>query len=52
MAGSHEQDGEVYPEDEAQRRFEAIVRGAGKTPPQPLKDRPRDRPESKGKSDR
>lgn len=38
-----------YTEEEAQRRFEAIVRGAGKTPPKPLNDRPRELPEAKGR---
>jgi hypothetical protein len=49
---SREPEPEAYSDEEAQRRFEAIIREAGKTPPQPLKDRPRDRPEAKGKSDR
>lgn len=38
-----------YPDDEAQRRFEAIVRGAGKAPPKPLKAVPRRRPKAKGR---
>ena len=32
------------PEDEAQRRFDAIVRAVLSTPPKPMKDIPRKRP--------
>ncbi len=33
-----------YPPDEAQRRFEALIRAAANTPPLHLKDIPRKRP--------
>lgn len=46
MAAS--KDGEQYSSDEAQRRFEALVRSALNTPPAPMKDRPTKRGESKG----
>lgn len=39
-----------YPPEEAQRRFEAAIRAAGRTPPLHLKDIPRKRPESKRKT--
>jgi hypothetical protein len=38
---------EVYPAEEAQRRFEALVKAALNTPPSPMKDRPRKLRESK-----
>jgi hypothetical protein len=37
-----------YTEEEANRRFEALVRSALNTPPAPMKDRPTKRSESKG----
>lgn len=39
-----------YPTDEAQRRFEKLVRTALNTPPKPMKDMPRKRPAPKGKA--
>lgn len=36
-----------YPEEEAQRRFEAILRAALNTPPKPLKAVPRQRSKPK-----
>jgi len=44
---SEEQD--RYSDEEAQRRFEALVRAALNTPPLRLKNIPRKRPESKRK---
>lgn len=38
-----------YPEEEAQRRFEALVKAALNTPPAPMKDRPKERSEPKPK---
>jgi hypothetical protein len=43
------QDDEGFTDEEAQRRFEAALRAALNTPPRPLKDRPPERPEPKGK---
>jgi hypothetical protein len=40
---------ERYPTEEANKRFEAAVRGAFSTPPTPMKDLPRKRPEIKRK---
>ena len=37
-----------YSEEEAQRRFEKLVRTALKTPPKPMKDMPRKRPAPPG----
>lgn len=37
-------DDAAYPADEAQRRFERLVRTALNTPPKPMKDMPRKRP--------
>jgi hypothetical protein len=44
-------DSDVYPPEEAQRRFEAALRAACSTPPKRQKDVPRKRPESKRKAD-
>lgn len=41
-----------YGEQEAAERFNAALRAALNTPPKPAKDRPRERPESKGKGRR
>jgi hypothetical protein len=43
---------EKYDEKEAQERFEAALRGALKTPPKPLKEKPRakKKPLEKGKT--
>jgi hypothetical protein len=38
-----------YSTEEAQRRFEALVKWALSTPPKPMKDRPKKRGESKGR---
>ena len=38
-----------YSADEAQRRFEKLVRTALNTPPKPMKDMPRKRPAPKAK---
>jgi hypothetical protein len=43
-------DEDSYPAQEAQRRFEIALRAALNTPPKPLKDMPRKRPESKRKA--
>ena len=45
MGGKAE--GEQYDSDEAQRRFEKLVRTALNTPPKPMKDMPRKRPAAK-----
>jgi hypothetical protein len=47
-----EQTLDTYGADEAQRRFEVILRAALSMPPKPLKDVPRQRPESKRKATR
>jgi hypothetical protein len=39
--------GAHYPDDEAQARFEATLHAALNSPPRPLKDVPRQRPQSK-----
>jgi hypothetical protein len=39
-----DQRADQYSEDEAQRRFEALILAALNTPPKPLKDIPRKRP--------
>lgn len=41
-------DEEPYGTEEAQRRFEAALRGSVKAGPHPMRDVPRKRPESKG----
>ncbi len=38
-----------YDNEEAQRRFEALVKAALNTPPKPMKDRPKKRKESKAR---
>jgi hypothetical protein len=40
---------EQYAKNEAQRRFDAVLRGAFDTPPQPMKDIPRKRAKMKRK---
>jgi hypothetical protein len=40
---------EEYSKKEAEQRFEAALRGALKTPPQPMKDKQKKRVESKRK---
>lgn len=40
---SGEEDIEKFPEKEAQERFEAALRGALKTEPKPLKEKPKTR---------
>lgn len=47
MGGKAE--GEQYDSEEAQRRFEKLVRTALNTPPKPMKDMPRKRPAAKAK---
>jgi hypothetical protein len=39
-----DQQTDQYSEEEAQRRFEALIRAALNTPPKPMKDIPRQRP--------
>lgn len=39
-----------FTEEEAQRRFETLVKAALNTPPQPLKDAPRKKGESKARA--
>jgi len=41
---------EQFSESEAQRRFDAALRGAFATPPKPMKEIPRKRPKPKRKS--
>jgi hypothetical protein len=40
-------DDQLYSDEEAQRRFEALVRAVLSTPPRPLKDMPRKRAQPK-----
>jgi hypothetical protein len=40
---------EAYNNDEAQRRFDAALRGAFSTPPKPMREIPRKRPKIKRK---
>lgn len=40
---SRDKSGEEYDEEEAQRRFEAALRGAANAKPKPMKDAPRKR---------
>tara|TARA_R110000868_G_scaffold286313_6_gene546765 strand:+ start:1842 stop:2063 length:222 start_codon:yes stop_codon:yes gene_type:complete len=40
-----------YSDEEAAERFEKTLRGALSTPPQPLKNKPSARPESKAKKE-
>lgn len=40
----NEKPDEEYDDQEAERRFEQALKGAFKTPPEPLKDIPRKRP--------
>jgi hypothetical protein len=49
MALKSKHDGDVYPEAESQRRFEALVKSALNTPPKPMKDRPKGGGESKAR---
>jgi hypothetical protein len=39
-----------YTEEEAQRRFDAALRGAFSTPPKPMKEMPRKRPKRRRQS--
>ncbi len=48
MTGEADPADQRYSDEEAERRFQGILRAALNTPPKPLKDRPRERPESKG----
>ena len=41
-----------YSDEEAQRRFEKLVRTALNTPPKPMKDMPRKRPDPDGKGEK
>jgi hypothetical protein len=41
---------EQYSDKEAQRRFDAALRGAFATPPKPMKDIPRKRPKVRRKT--
>lgn len=43
---------EAFGEEEAQRRFEKLVRTALNTPPKPMKDMPRKRPGAEAKAKR
>ncbi len=45
-------EGEQYASEEAQRRFEKLLRTALNTPPKPMKDMPRKRPVPKAKADK
>jgi len=45
---SHPEDN-AYSNEQAQRRFDAALRGAFSTPPTPMKDLPRKRPSDKRK---
>jgi hypothetical protein len=47
MARSTETEKEEYSEKEAQKRFEAALKGAMNTPHKPLKDKPKKREASK-----
>lgn len=46
---AHSKRDDKYSEEEAQRRFDAALRGAFSTPPKPMKDIPRKRPKTKRK---
>ena len=41
-----------YPPEEAQRRFEALIRAAARTSPLHMKDIPRKRPKAKRKAEK
>jgi hypothetical protein len=51
MTTRHEADEPGYSDEEAQRRFQALIRAALNTPPLHMKDIPRKRPEAKRRPD-
>jgi hypothetical protein len=48
MTGKSGEDTNGFDAEEAQRRFEKLVRTALNTPPKPMKDAPRKRPAPEG----
>jgi hypothetical protein len=43
---------DTYPEKEAQRRFEAVLKGAMNTPHKPLKEKPKAKKAAKKKTEK